>query len=139
MVSDCENMRYKYGTIVLVMFFKSFELISSMPHDEESLMFFIREEMPSVENASAGMLEAIRVVVGTQGILGSLVNTDENAMLKILAHSAFVVTSPYSLVRLIVWDGFGLTIGQKFFTLSLCMLGRSMLKNACLALRIAVR
>lgn len=86
-----------------------------MPHDEESLTFFIIEEMPSVENANAGILEAIRVVVGKEGILGSLVNPDENAALKMLAHSASVCTSPDSLVKLIVRDGFGLTICKNFF------------------------
>lgn len=60
------------------------------------------------------MLEAIRVLVGTDGITGCFVNTDENALLKMLAHSTSVITSPDSLVRLIVHGGFVLTICQSF-------------------------
>lgn len=136
--SDCAYIKHRNGAMVSWMFFNTFELISSTPPDEDNFIFWITHEMPSAQKTIEHILDDNSTPAGWEGTPDSLVNTDENAVLKASAHWLSESAWPDSLVRWMVLVDRGLTICQNFRVLSVSMPGKSLFKNVYFALQIAV-
>lgn len=100
-------------------------MISSKPADDESLMFDIMFEMPSIEKVMGGIVALKGARNVGKGASDSFVNTEENTVLNVLAVSLSDNTSPSSLGKDIVRVGCGLMVCQNFLGFSFIMLARS--------------
>lgn len=60
-------------------FFKNFDVISSRPADDESLILSIIFEIPCIEKVKAGIVGRDGARNVGKGVSGSLVNTEEKA------------------------------------------------------------
>lgn len=115
--SDCENNKHRIAAEMCFVFFSSLELMSSMPADEDNLIFSITDESPTAVNVMAVMLHCIFVVGGAGSVPISLVKTDENALLNMLAQLRSVTGSPKSLVRVFTRVCSGFITCQNFLGL----------------------
>lgn len=124
--SDNENIIEKYTAIISLVFFNNLELILSTPADDESFNLSMSDEMPLTDNTTGAI--AGNVVVGgvRNGTLASLVNTDENAVLKILAQTVSLTSSFLSFVSVISRVSCGFMISQNFLGLDFRILDKSL-------------
>lgn len=123
--SGWENNKVRYAAEMNLVFFRNFDVISSKPADDDSLMLEIMFEMPSIEMVIGGIVASKGARNVGNGPSDSLVNTEENAVLNALAVSLSDSISPCSLGRDIVRVGCGLMICQNFLVFSLIILARS--------------
>lgn len=71
-----------------LVFFRNFELISSIPADDVSLMFSIRDDIPSAKKETGSMVDAVKELMkALAGKSHSFAKTVEKALLKMSAHS----------------------------------------------------
>lgn len=124
--SDNENIIEKYTAIISLVFFNNLELILSTPADDESFNLSMSDEMPLTDNTTGSI--AGNVVVGgvRNGTLASLVNTDENAVLKILAQTVSLTSSFLSFVSVMSRVSCRFMISENFLGLDFRILDKSL-------------
>ena len=83
--NDCENNNVRYAAHTCLTFMRSFELMSSTPAEEESLMFSITEMMPSVENVIGDIDSVLRAGEEKSGTELSHVKTKKGLVKKVRA------------------------------------------------------
>lgn len=84
---DCENNKVKTAAEICLVFFRSLEVTSSTPADEETFSFSISDAMPSAEKFIAGIIDMIGVGHSGRGASGSAVKMDEKPVLNIYLHN----------------------------------------------------
>lgn len=84
------------------MFFKSLLVISSVPAEDDILIFSMIPAMPCAANVTGGMSDLGWEVGTNVGISVSFVKTDENAVLNIFAHSTSLTSSPSVSVSVMI-------------------------------------
>lgn len=123
--SESVNNIEKYTAIISLVFFNSFELISSTPADDESFNLSMSDEMPVTEIATGSIVGNFIAGGAGRGKSASLVNTDENAMLNVLAQAASLTTSSLSFVSVMSCVCCGFMTSQNCLGLFIRILGKS--------------
>lgn len=124
--SDNENIIEKYTAIISLVFFNNLELILSTPADDESFNLSMSDEMPLTDNTTGAITGNVVVGGVRNGTLASLVNTDENAVLKILAQTVSLTSSFLSFVSVMSRVSCGFMISQNFLGLDFRILDKSL-------------
>lgn len=124
--SDNENIIEKYTAIISLVFFNNLELILSTPADDESFNLSMSDEMPLTDNTTGAITGNVVVGGVGNGTLASLVNTDENAVLKILAQTVSLTSSFLSFVSVMSRVSCGFMISQNFLGLDFRILDKSL-------------
>lgn len=124
--SDNENIIEKYTAIISLVFFNNLELILSTPADDESFNLSMSDEMPLTDNTTGAITGNVVVGGVGNGTLASLVNTDENAVLKILAQTVSLTSSFLSFVSVMSRVSCRFMISQNFLGLDFRILDKSL-------------
>lgn len=124
--SDNENIIEKYTAIISLVFFNNLELILSMPADDESFNLSMSDEMPLTDNTTGAITGNVVVGGVRNGTLASLVNTDENAVLKILAQTVSLTSSFLSFVSVMSRVSCRFMISENFLGLDFRILDKSL-------------
>lgn len=124
--SDNENIIEKYTAIISLVFFNNLELILSTPADDESFNLSMSDEMPLTDNTTGAITGNVVVGGVRNGTLASLVNTDENAVLKILAQTVSLTSSFLSFVSVMSRVSCRFMISQNFLGLDFKILDKSL-------------
>lgn len=124
--SDNENIIEKYTAIISLVFFNNLELILSTPADDESFNLSMSDEMPLTDNTTGAITGNVVVGGVRNGTLASLVNTDENAVLKILAQTVSLTSSFLSFVSVMSRVSCRFMISENFLGLDFRILDKSL-------------
>lgn len=124
--SDNENIIEKYTAIISLVFFNNLELILSTPADDESFNLSMSDEMPLTDNTTGAIADNVVVGGVRNGTLASLVNTDENAVLKILAQTVSLTSSFLSFVSVMSRVSCRFMISENFLGLDFKILDKSL-------------
>lgn len=124
--SDNENIIEKYTAIISLVFFNNLELILSTPADDESFNLSMSDEMPLTDNTTGAITGNVVVGGVGNGTLASLVNTDENAVLKILAQTVSLTSSFLSFVSVMSRVSCRFMISENFLGLDFRILDKSL-------------
>lgn len=123
--SDCVNSNDRYTEMACRVFFNSLLVISSVPAEDDILIFSMIQMMPCAENVTDGISDLGWPVGIDGGISVSFVKTDENAVLNIFAHSTSLTSSPSVLVSVMMGALLGFRTCQNFLGLLVNIFVRS--------------